>query len=104
MASVTPNTRNITVTTANLTAQNFFDSPYVDMPLVVQGVQYIGGNVLTAGNNENWVTIPAGTASQSWLTSAPYPIVTGFTYKNDGNISGTDEYIVSNASCIVCRK
>lgn len=83
LRSTTPNTILLTVTTANITGQTFRDGPFVDKPLIINDVTYIGGNIITQADTGIWGTLPAGTAVGTRPATEPYPgVAPGFTYTN----------------------
>ncbi|MEF9939765.1 MAG: hypothetical protein RR768_06580 [Clostridium sp.] len=79
--ALSPNLLNVTVGSGNITGQNFYDAPIGNKPLSFSGVNFLGGNLITAADNGTWGTYPAGQAINSTLPSDPYTGVTpGFTY------------------------
>ncbi|MEG2349714.1 MAG: hypothetical protein RSB57_04315 [Hungatella sp.] len=79
--ALSPNLLGITVSSSNLTAQNFYDAPIGNKAITFAGVSFVGGNLITAADDGTWGTYPAGQVINSTLPSDPYTGVTpGFTY------------------------
>ncbi|MEG0803392.1 MAG: hypothetical protein RSF90_00400 [Pygmaiobacter sp.] len=95
--AITPNLLNVTVASADVVAQNFYDGPVGNKALTLAGTTILGPNLITAAANGTWGVFPAGTpAGTTTGATAPYPgVTTGFTYTS--NITPSDgSYTVMN--------
>ncbi|MGL5331050.1 MAG: hypothetical protein ACRDD7_17440 [Peptostreptococcaceae bacterium] len=73
LQSLTRNTIPLTVTTSNLTGQNFVDGPIIEQPLLLSGTTIIGSNLITDAQTGQWGTLPNGSANQLIPATEPYP-------------------------------
>ncbi|MGL5327847.1 MAG: hypothetical protein ACRDD7_01175 [Peptostreptococcaceae bacterium] len=99
LQSLTRNTIPLTVTTANLTGQNFVDGPITEQPLVLQDASMIGPNLITVAQSGEWGTLPAGTTNGLIPAIEPYPGVVPsevYTPNPAGVAGGSAVYNVTN--------
>lgn len=81
LMAISPNLLNLVVT-GDLTAQNFYDAPVGSKPVVFNGIQMVGSNLITVADNGSFGSVPAGSFVNTIPATAPYPTVTpGLPYQ-----------------------
>ena len=98
--STTPNTLFITVSTDNLTDQNFLDGPITYSPIetVLDSTASLSTtNLITIADNGLFGSFVAGTAANSRPETSPYSdIITDFNYSGPGKAIIDGNYSITN--------
>lgn len=81
LMAISPNLLNLVVN-GDLMDQNFYDAPVGSKPVVFNGLQMVGANLVDVADNGTFGTVPAGSAVNTIPPTAPYPGVTpGLPYQ-----------------------